>query len=379
MAGYPPYNQSQPPQEPDEYQSPYGSPASGYNPPPQEYTASYVHRQYTFVQGYGFMLPTPEDTERTELGRQSRQLGLSLFIYFVLLLCVKPFASTLTLFVLRLFSPNFSADNAVLVTLLWFYPLILLFPFWLFKRSTGIPTRVSLPMRAPRLGIVFSGMLILLGLTAVGMAAMTALSAVLNLIGLYVRQSSMALPKDIGGIVLYIINFVLIASVLEELVFRGLVMQPLRRFGDGFALIVSSLAFALLHTSLLKLPYIFLCGLCFGYFVLRTGSLLAGMALHFTNNLFLVLSDLFTRNLPPRLYTLTQSAMLAMFLLLGIIAAVVLVRKNRGMFTVMPSETVLNERAKLGVMLGSAPMVLICIAVGVMMLTGLALVGGSSW
>lgn len=300
MAGYSPYNQNQPAQGPDEYPNPYGNPANGYNPPPQGYTTCYVHQQYTFVQGYGFMLPTPEDTERTEISRHSRQLGLSLFIYFLLLLCVKPLASSLTLFILRLFSPNFSANNAVLVSLLWFYPLMLVFSFWLFKHSTGIPTRVALPMRAPRFGLVLSGTLILLALTAVGTAVITALSNALSLVGLYVRQSSIPLPGDIGGIVLYLINFVIIAPILEELVFRGFVMQPLRRYGDGFALIVSSLAFALLHINLLKLPYAFLCGLCLGYFVLRTGSLIAGMALHFANNLLLTLSDLFTRNLSHR-------------------------------------------------------------------------------
>ena len=62
-------------------------------------------------------------------------------------------------------------------------------------------------------------------------------------------------------------------------------MQSLRRFGDGFALLISALLFGLFHLNMVQAPYAFLLGLWFGYLVLRTGSLRISMVLHACINL----------------------------------------------------------------------------------------------
>ena len=80
--------------------------------------------------------------------------------------------------------------------------------------------------------------------------------------------------------ILYIINGVVLPAFIEEIVFRGAIMQSLRRFGDGFALLVSSVLFAVVHGNFVQAPYAFLMGLVIGYFVLRTGSLWAGIFIH---------------------------------------------------------------------------------------------------
>ncbi len=87
-----------------------------------------------------------------------------------------------------------------------------------------------------------------------------------------------------------------ILPILEELLFRGFLLQVLRRYvGSGWALAVSSFLFAIGHFepslsdggwgSLLKLPEIMLLGLLLGTLARRTGSLVPGMVLHMANNL----------------------------------------------------------------------------------------------
>ena len=82
----------------------------------------------------------------------------------------------------------------------------------------------------------------------------------------------------------HFISTAILPAIVEELVFRGAIMQSLRRFGDTFALLVSSLLFGLVHGNLVQAPMAFITGLAIGYFVLRTGSLRTGTLVHLINN-----------------------------------------------------------------------------------------------
>ncbi|MCL2111579.1 MAG: CPBP family intramembrane metalloprotease [Clostridiales bacterium] len=80
-----------------------------------------------------------------------------------------------------------------------------------------------------------------------------------------------------------IISIVAVAPVVEELVFRGAVLGALRKFGDNFAILFSSLIFAFYHMLFAQIPYAFLMGLVFGYVAVRW-SLRAAIALHAVTN-----------------------------------------------------------------------------------------------
>ncbi len=73
-------------------------------------------------------------------------------------------------------------------------------------------------------------------------------------------------------------------ALCEELLFRGLVLSGLRRWGNGVALVVSSLLFAIAHASIYRLLPTFFLGLLLGYIVLRTGSIFCSMIIHTLNN-----------------------------------------------------------------------------------------------
>lgn len=96
---------------------------------------------------------------------------------------------------------------------------------------------------------------------------------------------SPALPLDpVRPFWVYLLVLALLPSVLEELVFRGLILSVYRSLGNTLAILVSALLFAFLHLNALTFLHTFLLGLFFGYAVLRTRSLLAGMLGHFLYN-----------------------------------------------------------------------------------------------
>lgn len=92
-------------------------------------------------------------------------------------------------------------------------------------------------------------------------------------------------PTVLGSAVI-IVTLAVIPAIVEELCIRGIVMQPLRRFGDGFAIAVSAAIFSLLHGNFRQIPYTFAAGIIFGYVCIATGSIWPSVILHFINNFY---------------------------------------------------------------------------------------------
>ncbi len=88
-----------------------------------------------------------------------------------------------------------------------------------------------------------------------------------------------------GGPLAVALYAVLLAPVMEEVVFRGVVQGRLeRRHGAGVALATASALFALMHALPPVLPLLLSLGLTFGFAVRATRSLLAAVLLHVTHN-----------------------------------------------------------------------------------------------
>lgn len=78
----------------------------------------------------------------------------------------------------------------------------------------------------------------------------------------------------------------LVSGVTEEIAFRGYMQSQLERIGPAFAVLVTSVVFALMHIThgliplLVLLPGYLMIGLCFSQLAYRTGSILPSMVLH---------------------------------------------------------------------------------------------------
>lgn len=77
---------------------------------------------------------------------------------------------------------------------------------------------------------------------------------------------------------------VIIAPILEELLFRKLILSRLLPFGEGFAVLVSAVLFGLFHGNLAQMPYAIAVGLVFGLVVARTGRVRDSIFMHATLN-----------------------------------------------------------------------------------------------
>ena len=122
---------------------------------------------------------------------------------------------------------------------------------------------------------------------------MYAVSSVLQLIGQVISRAapaggteqldllgSIVSTKLLGGILIP----VLLAPVVEELIFRKLMLDRIRMYGEKNAILFSALCFGLFHGNLTQFLFAFSVGLFLGYVYCKTGKVLYTMIMHILLN-----------------------------------------------------------------------------------------------
>ncbi len=92
-----------------------------------------------------------------------------------------------------------------------------------------------------------------------------------------------------SNIGIYLIVHYLLIAIGEEFFFRGFLINILSmKFGKVITIILSSLIFVFVHSNPISgFIYLFFCGISYALLFILTGSLIAPMILHFSQNLFL--------------------------------------------------------------------------------------------
>ena len=119
------------------------------------------------------------------------------------------------------------------------------------------------------------------------LAAGLANSLVLALIataGLQFAPRTITIPEGTAATVLYFIHICVLPPLLEEIFVRGYILNSLKSLGTTFAVILSSVCFSLMHSSLENFLLYFVCGIILAKVYLTFDSIFASMFVHFINN-----------------------------------------------------------------------------------------------
>ncbi len=150
-------------------------------------------------------------------------------------------------------------------------------------------------------------------------------------------------PKGIFGFLLTLIATAIIPALLEEFALRGIVLGTLRKFGDAFALIATSICFGIMHSNFEQIPFAFMVGLFLGFSVIKTGSLRVAIWVHFYNNLISVLFNYFSEWIPNGVLNVGYAILLLITLALGIF---MLSKTDKDFFKLQKEESLLTEKEK---------------------------------
>lgn len=339
--------------------NPRGPKGIPYNSPPDA-------DSYTYVDGRGFAPSPPIITERRLLQWCSNGIGFSILFYII-------FSFTLpnvVLGIFQIFNPylHVYSDGTVYSPLITEIVdlisgnLALLLPFLLLAFVHRASFSEMLPFRPFRASITLPSLFIALAVSVIGYVASTVISSFLSWFGVMPVMADFVFPDEPAAAFLFLLNIAVLAPLAEEIVFRGIILNMLRRFGDCFALLISSLLFAFVHMNLVQMPNAFIMGLVIGYFTLCTGSLWTGVCIHVLNNSLVLLLNGVLSGMNEQAQLLAMLLVYGLYLLLGIIALLLLLKNHPNMFYLRRSSTLSTERKKYSTFFSALTMV-ICLAV----------------
>ena len=158
-------------------------------------------------------------------------------------------------------------------------------PALLLSRALRMPLNAALPMQ--KTGVLTAVAAVFFGAAACNLANYPAniVAVLLESIGLSGTTPGYAVDASPLAGTLFVVAVCVVPALVEEFLFRGVILRALMRFGTGFAIVTSALLFALMHGNVSQIIFAFPLGLLFAYLIVRTGNLWITVAIHFINNL----------------------------------------------------------------------------------------------
>lgn len=210
-----------------------------------------------------------------------RKIGYSLFTMVVALMI----AQIATLTALNLFAPGIEENPWYIVFLTGLPFYLVAFPIFLLmmRKIPNGPKGESKKMSFKDIIVTF---FISMGATYI----FNIVGNIINILISRIKGSDVINPLEmidgVSNVIPVIIIAVILSPIIEEIVFRGVLLDKLRGYGDGTAICFSALTFALFHGNLSQFFYAFALGLIFGYIAIKTNTIRYTVILHILVNMF---------------------------------------------------------------------------------------------
>lgn len=150
--------------------------------------------------------------------------------------------------------------------------------------------------------------------------------------GFNTAQPPAYIQNSVGAQIFFFISMAIIPPIVEELLFRGIILHTLRRYGEGFAIVGSSLLFGLFHMDVAQFVFAFLCGLVLSFLVIKTNCLWLSIAVHFLNNALATIVELLDYYVGAQQANIIYAVFFIIIAVLGLLSLLALFLPNRSFF-----------------------------------------------
>ena len=162
-------------------------------------------------------------------------------------------------------------------------------PILLLSRKAGIPLKSLFTGEHHLEKWVGPGFLMMVGASFASGYLAVAVEALLSAAGIELRSPELTLPFDLPGCALMLLAVSILAPLLEELLFRGLLLRTFTRYGPRFAVFASAMLFAFTHGNLTQGLGTFFMGVLLAVVAQRAGSVRPTVMIHMFYNPFAML------------------------------------------------------------------------------------------
>ncbi len=219
-------------------------------------------------------------------------------------------------------------------------------PFTLVAKAARLRISDLIPLGKPKKGTVLPFTLMGIGFCAFANIAISQAGYILEQLGFEYNVSRSDPPTGFFGFILTVISTAIIPALVEEYGCRGVMFGMLEKYGQGFALMVSSALFGIMHGNFKQMPFAFLVGLILGLIRIKTGSMWVCVLIHCWNNF---ISVIFTK-LGDFITTEQQNIAYTIYLVIAMIGAIIgillITKKGGDVYSLEKSECKASEKQK---------------------------------
>lgn len=166
------------------------------------------------------------------------------------------------------------------------------------------------------------------------------------------------LPGNNISLAFYLVRVMFLPAVLEEYLFRGLILNSLRRHGDTFAVVLSSVFYGMMQYTVTRNLSGFVFGIVLGYFVLRTGSVLTAVICHLGASAVGSVIVLVQHFLPAH-YELVENILFIAILAVGIVSFIFLCTRESNAFIISDTNNTTSTAHKLKLCLSNGAFIIV--------------------
>ncbi len=145
----------------------------------------------------------------------------------------------------------------------------------------------------------FISILVAIGMSLICLVTFTGLTNVfvsfLEKLG-YQSNASLSVP-NFETYLLYVFLICICPAIFEDVLFRGCILNGLKKLGTTKAVLISALIFMLMHGGPDQTIHQFVLGIVLGYALVSSGSVWVPITIHFVNNFIALTSAYLTRNM----------------------------------------------------------------------------------
>ena len=318
--------------------------------------------ELTYRDGEGFITESPQAAERSAIVEIHSLLAKFLTIYTVLNIVVwiikdvAPFGDIPVLYNLLKFVSSseylaVAADYIVKIS-------VRILPLFYLLKKINMPQKIFLPTKIynkPLFNIAVPMAMLTFGIATILSNVQHTSAALMGVDPTF----SLWIPQNKVCLFLSALLTAVIIPIISEIVHHGIILQILKQFGDGYALILTSLIAALTAGNYHTFLFTFTIMLVVGFFVVRSGSIVTGFIMRITiSGSVYFLTILKSAELPEGLYMTITAAVIFVYIAAGFTAVSIFIIKHSNKISLPLYKMYLDTRERVMCCLTNASVIM---------------------
>ena len=156
-------------------------------------------------------------------------------------------------------------------------------------------------------------------------------------------------PETIFGVILYFFTIVIMPAFIEEFIFRYIMLNALKKYGNTFAIITTSLLFGFLHARTSAIFYATAIGFFTAYIAIKTRSIWFSIILHaIVNATSFFFQYVAVQPITDAEYDIIYFSFISVISIISLIYTIILIRKKKNLKLSLPGNyTHIENKRKL--------------------------------